>query len=226
MRLPANDSAITAHCLPFGKHPVHECHTIWPVAEATTRDRILDAALLGFGTRGYEPTALDTIAVELGVRKQTILYWFASKEALLDAVLERGAIELAGVFEAALASGEIGVDRIESVMRAVFRYAVRRPQLLGLLREVERLGPSTATELSSRLQPLIDRAVRSVDLLMQAKVIREGDPRLMLSFLYSTILGVATDVQAQRAFGVPTTPAGLRRLRRELFAFVRAAVIA
>jgi TetR/AcrR family transcriptional regulator len=205
---------------------VHECHTILLVAEATTRDRILDAALLGFGTRGYEATALDTIAVELGVRKQTILYWFASKEALLDAVLERGAIELAGVFEAALASGEIGVDRIESVMRAVFRYAVRRPQLLGLLREVERLGPSTATELSSRLQPLIDRAVRSVDLLMQAKVIREGDPRLMLSFLYSTILGVATDVQAQRAFGVPTTPAGLRRLRRELFAFVRAAVIA
>jgi TetR/AcrR family transcriptional regulator len=196
------------------------------VAAVTTRDRILDAALLGFGTRGYEATALDTIAAELGVRKQTILYWFASKEALLDAVLERSAIELAGVFEAALASGEIGVDRIESVMRAVFRYAVRRPQLLGLLREVERLGPSTATELSNRLQPLIDRAVRSVDLLMHAKVIREGDPRLMLSFLYSTILGVATDVQAQRAFGVPTTPAGLRRLRRELFAFVRAAVIA
>ncbi len=226
MRLPASDSAITPQCLPFGKHPVHECRTILSVVEATTRDRILDAALLGFGTRGYEATALDMIAVELGVRKQTILYWFASKEALLDAVLERGAIELAGVFEAALASGEIGVDRIESVMRAVFRYAVRRPQLLGLLREVERLGPSTATELSSRLQPLIDRAVRSVDLLMEAKVIRGGDPRLMLSFLYSTILGVATDVQAQRAFGVPTTPAALRRLRRELFAFVRAAVIA
>jgi TetR/AcrR family transcriptional regulator len=206
--------------------PCTNADTITSVVEVTTRDRILDAALLGFGTRGYQATALDNIAVELGVRKQTILYWFASKEALLDAVLERGAIELAGVFEAALASGEIGVDRIESVMRAVFRYAIRRPQLLGLLREVERLGPSIATELSSRLQPLIDRAVRSVDLLMQAKVIREGDPRLMLSFLYSTILGVATDVQAQRAFGVPTTPAGLRRLRRELFAFVRAAVIA
>lgn len=206
--------------------PRHDPGTITSVAGVTTRDRILDAALLGFGTRGYEATALDMIAAELGVRKQTILYWFASKEALLDAVLERGAIELAGVFEAALASGEVGVDRIESVMRSVFRYAVRRPQLLGLLREVERLGPSIATELSSRLQPLIDRAVRSVDLLMQAKVIREGDPRLILSFLYSTILGVATDVQAQRAFGVPTTPAGLRRLRRELFAFVRAAVIA
>ncbi len=226
MRLPASDSAITPHCLPFGKHLVHECRTITSVAGVTTRDRILDAALLGFGTRGYEATALDMIAVELGVRKQTILYWFASKEALLDAVVERSGIELSGVFEAALASGEIGVDRIESVMRAVFRYAVRRPQLLGLLREVERLGPTTAMGLSSRLQPLIDRAVRSVDMLMQAKVIRQGDPRLMLAFLYSTILGVATDLQAQRAFGVPSSPAGLRRLRRELFAFVRAAVIA
>jgi TetR/AcrR family transcriptional regulator len=204
----------------------HDADTITSVAGVTTRDRILDAALLGFGTRGYEATALDMIAVELGVRKQTILYWFASKEALLDAVVERSGIELSGVFEAALASGEIGVDRIESVMRAVFRYAVRRPQLLGLLREVERLGPSTAAGLSSRLQPLIDRAVRSVDILMQAKVIRQGDPRLMLAFLYSTILGVATDLQAQRAFGVPSSPAGLRRLRRELFAFVRAAVVA
>ena len=82
------------------------------MAGVTTRDRILDAALLGFGTRGYEATALDMIAAELGVRKQTILYWFASKEALLDAVLERGAIELAGVFEAALASGEVGVDPV------------------------------------------------------------------------------------------------------------------
>ena len=196
------------------------------MAGVTTRDRILDAALLGFGTRGYEATALDMIAAELGVRKQTILYWFASKDALLDAVVERSGIELSGVFEAALASGEIGVDRIESVMRAVFRYAVRRPQLLGLLREVERLGPTTAGGLSSRLQPMIDRAVHSVDMLMQAKVIRRGDPRLMLAFLYSTILGVATDLQAQRAFGVPSSPAGLRQLRRELFAFVRAAVIA
>jgi TetR/AcrR family transcriptional regulator len=192
----------------------------------TTRDRILDAALFGFGTRGYEATALDTIASELGIRKQTILYWFASKEALLDAVVERGAIELAGVFDAALVSGGTGVDRIEAVMRAVFRYAVRRPQLLGLLREVERLGPATAADLSDRLQPMIDRAVRSVAGLMQMGLVRRGDPRLMLSFLYSTILGVATDLQAQRAFGVPATPSGLRRLRRELFAFVRAAVAA
>jgi TetR/AcrR family transcriptional regulator len=197
---------------------------ITKTAGITTRDRILDAALLGFGTRGYEATSLDTLAAELGIRKQTILYWFASKEALLDAVVERGAIELAGVFDAALLSNEMGVDRIEAVMRAVFRYTVRRPQLFGMLREVERLGATTSASLAARLQPMIERAVRSVSALMEAGVIRRGDPRLLLSFLYSAVLGVASDVHAQAAFGVPRSPVGLRQMRRELFAFVRAAV--
>jgi TetR/AcrR family transcriptional regulator len=196
------------------------------MATMTTRDRILDAALLRFGTRGYDATSLDTLAAELGIRKQTILYWFASKEALLDAVVERGAIELAGVFEAALLSGEIGVDRIEAVMRAVFRYTARRPQLFGLLREVERLGATTSANLAARLQPLIDRAVRSVSSLMEAGVVRRCDPRLLLAFLYSIVLGVASDVHAQTAFGVPNSPGGLRRLRRELFVFVQFAVVA
>ena len=51
-----------------------------------TAARILDAALDAFGTRGYGATSLDDLARELGIRKQTILYWYPSKEALLDAV--------------------------------------------------------------------------------------------------------------------------------------------
>jgi hypothetical protein len=94
------------------------------------------------------------------------------------------------------------------------------------LREVERLGPASAVSIATHLQPLIDRAVVNVKGLMDAGVLRRGDPRLVISFLYSTMLGVASDVQARRAFGVEETPAGLRRLRRELFAFVRAAVSA
>jgi TetR/AcrR family transcriptional regulator len=60
-----------------------------------TRDRILDAALVAWGTRGYEATSLDALAASLGLAKQSILYWFPSKDALLEAVIQRSASELA-----------------------------------------------------------------------------------------------------------------------------------
>ena len=64
------------------------------VAVASTSSRIVDAALAAFGTRGYEATSLDSLAATLGVRKQTILYHFPSKEALLDAVIDEAGAEL------------------------------------------------------------------------------------------------------------------------------------
>ena len=60
-----------------------------PTRETPTRQRILDAALDLFGARGVDAVSLDEIARAVGVRKQTVLYWFASKDELVDAVLER-----------------------------------------------------------------------------------------------------------------------------------------
>ena len=70
-----------------------------------TSDRILDAALTQFGRRGYEATSLDDLAAGLGVRKQTILYHFSSKPALLDAVIDRSAAELSAALEAGVRIG-------------------------------------------------------------------------------------------------------------------------
>lgn len=106
-----------------------------------TRERILDAALTAFGTRGYETTSLDALAAELGVRKQTILYHFASKDALLDAVIDEAGAELIASLEKAVSGTGEGWSRVDAVVRSVFRLAGRRPELLGLLREVSRLGP-------------------------------------------------------------------------------------
>ena len=67
----------------------------------STRDRALDAALVSFAARGYEATSLDDVADEVGVSKQAILYYFKTKPALLDAVVDRSAAELAAALEAA-----------------------------------------------------------------------------------------------------------------------------
>ena len=93
-----------------------------------------------FASRGYEASSLDALAVGLDIRKQTILYWFPSKEVLLEAVIDRSAGELSAALEESLATAGTGWARVEAVVRSVFRLAARRPELLGLVREMGRLG--------------------------------------------------------------------------------------
>jgi AcrR family transcriptional regulator len=53
------------------------------------RDRILQEATRLFAARGYDGTPLQSIADAVGVRKQSLLYYFPSKEELRHAVLQQ-----------------------------------------------------------------------------------------------------------------------------------------
>ncbi len=190
-----------------------------------TRDRILTAATDLFGRRGVDAVSLDVIAAEVGVAKQTLLYWFPSKDELLQAVLAEVAAELTVVVEAALrAAPDEPLARIDAVVRAVFRPAVRRPALLGLVREVSRLPPGPAVTLTELVQPLAERARGYLAAEMDAGRLRRADPGLVAALCYATLTGIATEPEALRVIGWQPTPAGLRRLRDELRAFLRAAL--
>lgn len=190
-----------------------------------TRERILDAALEGFGRRGVDAVSLDDIAAVVGVRKQTVLYWFPSKDELVDAVLESAAAELAVVIDAAVrAAPPIPLDQVDAVVRATFRAAVRRPAVLGLVRELSRLPADRAERLRSHVDPLIERAIAFLAKAMDAGLLRRGDPALVAALAYATVTGIATEPEALRGVGWRPTAADLRRLRAELRAFLRAAL--
>jgi AcrR family transcriptional regulator len=195
------------------------------MAEIPTRQRILDAAIDQFGVRGVDAVSLDEIARAVGVRKQTVLYWFPSKDELVDAVLETVAAELVVVIDAAVRSAsDDPLERIDAVVRAVFRPAVRRPALLGLVREVNRLPSAQADRLRRHVQPLVDRCVEYIAFEMDKGHLRRADPGLITSLAYATVTGIATEPEALRAAGWQPTAIGLRHLRDELRAFLRAAL--
>jgi TetR/AcrR family transcriptional regulator len=197
-----------------------------PVSPRPTRDRILDEALALFGGRGFEATSLDQVAHELGVRKQTILYYFPSKADLLDAVIDRSAGELITALEAAVISSEEGFARVEAIVRSVFRLALRRPELLGLVREVARLGAPAAPRLVESLEPLVARASGFLEHEMAEGRFRQCDARLLLLSVYSTVVGVATEVEVLRAVGIEPTLRSTAVRRRELLTFLRRALVA
>jgi TetR/AcrR family transcriptional regulator len=190
-----------------------------------TAERAVAAALDAFGTRGYGATSLDDLARDLGVRKQTILYWYPSKEALLDAAIDRVAAEVSHRLERAVADDAAGFGRVEAVVRAMFRLAARHPSMLGFLREVTRLGPPASTRMLGALTPLIDRSAAFLAAEMDAGRIRRHDPRLILLAAYSMVTGLATEVEVLRAFGEEPTLASLVRRRDELLALLRDALV-
>lgn len=191
-----------------------------------TRDRALDAALRSFADRGFEATSLDDVAAEVGVSKQAVLYYFPSKAALLDAVVDRSAAELSEALEAALANAGPGWARVEAVVRRVFRLALRRPELLGLLREVSRLGPPASVRLTAALDPLVQRAREFLEVEMAEGRMRATDSRLLLMSAYSTVIGMATEAEVLRALGEEPTLRSLARRRRELLDFLHSALVA
>jgi AcrR family transcriptional regulator len=193
--------------------------------ERSTRERIVDVALDLFGTRGVDAVSLDEIARAVGVRKQTVLYWFASKDDLVDEVLAVAADELVVVIDAALrAAPDEPLARVDAVVCAAFRPAVRRPALLGLIRETSRLEAASAERLRERVASLVDRAVRYLADEMDTGRLRCGDPRLIAALGYATVTGIATEPEVLRAVGWHADAAGLRALRDELRAFLRAAL--
>ncbi len=190
-----------------------------------TADRILETALQSFGTDGIDGTSLDALARELGMTKQAILYWYPSKEALLDAVIDFSADELQRRFARALEPGAVGFARVEVVVRTAFRLAARHPAMLGLMREVNRIGPPTSTRLTEAVTPLLEGAAAWLDVEMAAGRLRRHDPKLLVLMAYSSVTGLATEVEVLRALGEEPTLASLVRRRDQLVDLLRDALV-
>ncbi|HEC09799.1 MAG TPA: TetR/AcrR family transcriptional regulator [Acidimicrobiales bacterium] len=189
-----------------------------------TAERVLDEALVAFGTRGFAATSLDDLAGEVGVTKQAILYHFDSKEQLLEAVIDRSVAELAELYEGVARGPSRGLARVEDVVRTTFAVAARRPELLGLLRQVSRLGDPHTPRLARGMHDLLERACAYLGQEMEAGRLRRHDPRLLLLTSYSAVMGVATEPEVMRAMGVEPSLRSMARARREMIVFLRAAL--
>ena len=186
-----------------------------------TKEKILDSALESFSTSGFDATSLDVVAKSLGVRKQTILYHFATKKGLLNAVVERAAGNLIDSIEEVLNSDLKGWERIEALARMIFRLALREPLLLGLLREVSRPGSVGSERLRILMTPLMDRATLWMQSEMEVGRMRRTNPRLVILSAYSTVVGLATEIEVLRAAGIEQALRPVTIRRRELIRFLR-----
>jgi AcrR family transcriptional regulator len=94
------------------------------MVRTSTRDEILAVAAQQFTHAGFKGTSLQDIAAEVGCSKATVLYHFASKEAILAELVAPAAAELAELDArlSALDPATAQVAAIEGFVDLVLRY--------------------------------------------------------------------------------------------------------
>ncbi len=125
---------------------------------ASTRDRILNAAEALFAERGLAGTAVRDIAAEAGLTAASLYNHFASKEALYEAVLERGVRPLLALLSQ-LAEGERLEGRVD-VIDALMEHLARTPHLPRLVHHEAVTGGVRLARLARMwIRPLVNEAL-------------------------------------------------------------------
>ena len=187
------------------------------------RSTIVEEAIRQFGTEGYAGASLDSIAQAVGVRKQTILYYFPNKDALLEACLAAAGELVAEEIAAALETPADPELRAEAVIHAVYALAAEWPEFPMFIREAGRLGPNAFDRFGAALEPLRVRAIGFLQTGMDAGVIRKQDPAMLLFTLYTAVIGSLTEASVLASFvGADDARLSLKRREAEVIDLVRA----
>ncbi len=189
------------------------------------RRKLLEEAIRLFGQKGYEGTSLDSVAAAAGVRKQTLLYYFPTKETLLGACVMETSQRVATALAEALDAETSASKKAETVIHTLFRLAGEWPEFGQFVREASRLGPGVVETFASVLEPLRLRALAFLANGMLEGQIRRQDPALLLFTLYTAVIGSITEAGVLRAVvGEDRSLMALHAREEEVLTFVRNAI--
>ncbi len=164
------------------------------MAKLSTRDLILSEAQSCFANQGFEGTSLNDIAAGVGIRRPSLLHYFASKEAIyrqvLDVALEDWGLRIDGARSADLAGWEL-VDKVLEVSFDFFRL---NPEVVRIVRrealtDREHLG----FNLGSALRPFFLRSVAFFEREMAKGTFKEHDAEQLVITGYGALLTYFSD---------------------------------
>jgi TetR/AcrR family transcriptional regulator len=194
---------------------------------SSTRDAILREARTCFANQGFEGTSLNDIAAGVGVRRQSLLHHFPSKENLYREVLHQALADFATRVDIACAAPLTGWQLVESVLEVSTEFFQENPEIVRIVRR-EALTEQSALgyDLGASLRPLFNRAVDFFEREMDAGHFRRHDPQNLVVTGYGALLTYFSDHRMLVGLleADPFTPEALQARVRHVRSFLLAAL--
>src|SRR5215470_5966096 len=145
-------------------------------------EEIIDAAARVFALRGYHGTSTQAIADVLGMRQASLYYYFASKEAALEAVCLRGTDGFVEAAEALVKSKGAPLEKLARLIAAHLAPIETRQDYVKVFINERRYLPAASRRRLGRKTRAIERAFEHVILagIADGSIARGTDARLAM----------------------------------------------
>lgn len=156
-----------------------------------SKERVLDAAIAVLSDRGITQTSIQDIASNAGVAKGVVLYHFASKDQLLEQVLERACQRVEARVRSVFEQPEMPLERVRRAVLEMWylrRDASPEFRVLSELHVLSRQKPELAQAFGRMYrrsrQQLVEVGFNElIRLGLKPKVPLDVAPRLLMALL-------------------------------------------
>jgi AcrR family transcriptional regulator len=198
-------------------HPV-TATTHTDASEGGKRERILDAALALFAERGFHGTPVPLVAERAGVGAGTIYRYFASKEALVNALYRQWKMAFIDCVTADFPIDQTTRAQWSHVFRRAVDFARKNPLAFDFL-ELHHHSPYLDDESRAIEHRVLTLAQSILGASRILRSTRDEEPMLLISLVWG---GVIQLVRCARQGMLDLTPDMLDRFERLTWEALRA----